>query len=101
MVKKPSACHVGEGSCVAEASKPANTQIVVQTNGYLLLHRILTWPSGHRRSYWLQFARLKRSSNSQLNENPSLQHASFPTVQMLILHIRCVASAISRASSCA
>ena len=25
MVKKPSACHVGVGSCVAEASKPANT----------------------------------------------------------------------------
>ena len=41
MVKKPSARHVGEGSCVAEG---------VQAGEYpnrgtnLLLHRILAWP---------------------------------------------------------
>ena len=40
MVKKPSACHVGVGSCVAEASKLANTQIMGRMLN-LLLHRIL------------------------------------------------------------
>ena len=30
MVKKPSACHVGVGSCVAEASKPANGVVTLK-----------------------------------------------------------------------